>query len=631
MSTCSRDNAWGVAHVGSGSRPLQRQEDAVMVPNSRAGSRGGSAPRDSSEGLASGEPISPRIVCVRSNTGETPGSRPLQRQEDAMMVPNSRACSRGGSAPRDRSGRQASGETSSPRIVCVRSNTGETPGIRPLQRQEDAAMVPNSRACSRGGSAPRVRPGSLASGDTISPRIVTVRSNTGETLGSRPLQRQEDAVMVPNSRACSRGGSAPRDSSGGLASGETSSPRIVSVRSNTGETPGIRPLQRQEDAAMVPNSRACSRGGSAPRVRPGSLASGDTISPRIVTVRSNTGETLGRRPLQRQEDAVMVPNSRACSRGGSAPRDSSGGLASGETISPRVVVSVRSNTGETPGSRPLQRQEDAAMVPNSRARSRGGSAPRDSSGDLASEETISPVVVSVRSHNGETPGSRPLQRQEEASRAERLCMQERFYSLPGSVPFGPPDGLGIVREPRNQEDTCHCSEHTMRHQKQSRISELNRIWDERKSLLADTALNLKDKQNIVRRMARTGTELVLLNDGRVGDVATGIGGTLVLPPLNVDDVKHHFGDVKGFPGISVLVDLIKHGVPVVTSATPTDPRKALQYGNHSSVQEHMPTVWEKLCEDVLRNRCLVFTREAAEKIVGLCVAPLGAWSPTKSE
>ena len=148
-------------------------------------------------------------------------------------------------------------------------------------------------------------------------------------------------------------------------------------------------------------------------------------------------------------------------------------------------------------------------------------------------------------------------------------MQESFYSLPGSVPFGPPDGLGIVREQRNQEDTCHRSEHTTRHQKQSRISELNRIWDERKSLLADTALNLKDKQNIVRRMARTGTELVLLNDGRVGDVATGIGGTLVLPPLNVDDVKHHFGDVKGFPGISVLVDLIKHGVPVVTSAKHT--------------------------------------------------------------
>ena len=377
--------------------------------------------------------------------------------------------------------------------------------------------------------------------------------------------------MVPNSRACSRGGSAPKDSSGGLARGETISPRIVSVQSITGETLGSRPLQRQEDAVMVPNSRACSRGGSAPKDSSGGLASGEPISPRIVSVRSNTGETPGSRPLQRQEDAVMVPNSRACSRGGSAHRDSFGSLASGEPISPRIV-SVRSSTGETPGSRPLQRQEDAAMVPNSRACSRGGSAPRDSSGGLASGETISSRTVCVRLNTGETPGSRPLQRQEEVLRAERLFMQESFYSLPGSVPSGPPDGLGIVTESLSQEDTCHRSEHTTRHQKRSRISELNRIWDDRKSLLADTALNLKDKQKIVRRMARTGTELVLLNDGRVGDVATGLGGTLVLPPLNVDDVKHHFGNVKGFPGISVLVDLIKHGVPVVTSATNIDPR-----------------------------------------------------------
>ena len=54
-------------------------------------------------------------------------------------------------------------------------------------------------------------------------------------------------------------------------------------------------------------------------------------------------------------------------------------------------------------------------------------------------------------------------------------------------------------------------------------------------------------------------------------MSTGLGGTLVLPPLNVNDVKHHFGEVKGFPGISDLVEIIKHGVPVVTSTTPTDP------------------------------------------------------------
>ena len=105
----------------------------------------------------------------------------------------------------------------------------------------------------------------------------------------------------------------------------------------------------------------------------------------------------------------------------------------------------------------------------------------------------------------------------------------------------------IVRKPLWQEDTCHRSEHTTSHQKQSRISELNRILEDAKSLLADTAISLKDKQDIVLGMARVGTELVLLNDGRVGDTTTGIGSTLVLPPLNVEDAKHHFGEVKGFP------------------------------------------------------------------------------------
>ena len=91
---------------------------------------------------------------------------------------------------------------------------------------------------------------------------------------------------------------------------------------------------------MVPNPRESSRGGSASRNSSGSLASGDKISPRIVSVRFNTGEIPDSRPLQRQEDALMVPNSRESSRGGSASRDSSGSLASGEKISPRIV-SVR--------------------------------------------------------------------------------------------------------------------------------------------------------------------------------------------------------------------------------------------------------------------------------------------------
>ena len=222
--------------------------------------------------------------------------------------------------------------------------------------------------------------------------------------------------------------------------------------------------------------------------------------------------------------------------------------------------------GDTFGSSSLQREKDALMAPNPRDNSRRG---RSSRKKYAGEFSLTKIGIP-------------------AKMVERLFMQESLHSLLGSVPSGP--HYGLVKEPLCQEDTCHRLEHTTSHQKQSTISELNRIWDDRKSLLADTAISLKDKQNIVRRMARTGTELVLLDDGRVGDVATGIGGTLVLPSLNVDDVKHHFGEVKGFPGILDLAKMIKHGVPVVTSSTPTDPRQALQCRNHSSVQEHISTV-----------------------------------------
>ena len=63
-------------------------------------------------------------------------------------------------------------------------------------------------------------------------------------------------------------------------------------------------------------------------------------------------------------------------------------------------------------------------------------------------------------------------------------------------------------------------------------------------------------------MVETGTELLHVRDGKVGNVAIGIGGTLVSPPLSVSQVEHYFGNIKGFPAITELVDIIKNGVPV---------------------------------------------------------------------
>ena len=122
--------------------------------------------------------------------------------------------------------------------------------------------------------------------------------------------------MVPNPRENLRGGSASRDSSGSLAKVENISPRIVSVRSPTEENPGSRPLQRQEDALIVPNSRGNSREGSASRDSSGKLADVEKIATRTAAVRAPTGENLGSSLVQRQKDALMVLNPRKNSREG---------------------------------------------------------------------------------------------------------------------------------------------------------------------------------------------------------------------------------------------------------------------------------------------------------------------------
>ena len=62
-------------------------------------------------------------------------------------------------------------------------------------------------------------------------------------------------------------------------------------------------------------------------------------------------------------------------------------------------------------------------------------------------------------------------------------------------------------------------------------------------------------------MADTCTQQAGLNGGRIGDVARGIGGTLVSPPFNVSDVKRYLGDVKHSSQAVKLHRVVQHGVP----------------------------------------------------------------------
>ena len=161
------------------------------------------------------------------------------------------------------------------------------------------------------------------------------------------------------------------------------------------------------------------------------------------------------------------------------------------------------------------------MAPNPRKNSRGGR-------------------ISREKYSGETS---PTKIEILAEMVERLFMQESLCSLPGSVPSGPQDGL--IGKPLCQEDLPPFRTHDEPPKTVEDFRAKSNLGRQ-KTLLRYTAIGLKEKQNIVLRMARTGTELVLFNDGRMGDVATGIGGTLVLPPLNVDYVNLKSRDFQGF-------------------------------------------------------------------------------------
>lgn len=74
------------------------------------------------------------------------------------------------------------------------------------------------------------------------------------------------------------------------------------------------------------------------------------------------------------------------------------------------------------------------------------------------------------------------------------------------------------------------------------------------------------------------------------------------PALNSNNIARYFGDDKKFPGISELVQIIKHGVPVKCAPSQAEFNAALAYGNHPSIDNHLPQVWDKHCNNVRRNR-----------------------------
>ena len=67
---------------------------------------------------------------------------------------------------------------------------------------------------------------------------------------------------------------------------------------------------------------------------------------------------------------------------------------------------------------------------------------------------------------------------------------------------------------------------------------------------------------------------------------------MVAPSIDAVHIRRYLGDLKGFGAVNELVRVVTGGVPVHAAATGADLERALQFGNHPSVNEHLPKVWE---------------------------------------
>ena len=82
--------------------------------------------------------------------------------------------------------------------------------------------------------------------------------------------------------------------------------------------------------------------------------------------------------------------------------------------------------------------------------------------------------------------------------------------------------------------------------------------------------------------------------GVVGDVARAIEASLVVPSIDPVHIQRYFGDLKGLGAVDELVRIVTGVVPCThAAATGADLERALQYGNHPSINEHLPAVWKK--------------------------------------
>ena len=80
---------------------------------------------------------------------------------------------------------------------------------------------------------------------------------------------------------------------------------------------------------------------------------------------------------------------------------------------------------------------------------------------------------------------------------------------------------------------------------------------------------------------------------------------LLVPRVDAVRVLEWFGGVKRFPHAQQVAHILSHGVPVRVNGV-GDLKAALQYSNHSSIDQYTGHFVAKVAEDVRLGRAFIF-------------------------
>ena len=122
-------------------------------------------------------------------------------------------------------------------------------------------------------------------------------------------------------------------------------------------------------------------------------------------------------------------------------------------------------------------------------------------------------------------------------------------------------------------------------------------WYVQKDRLGQQGLHSQRREELLYKLANACTAMIPEKQGVVGDIAPLIGELLVASTTDPVHIQRYFGGLKGFGTVDELVMIVTGGVPVKVVASEAGIERTLQYGNHSSVTEHLPAIHEKIGEE----------------------------------